>query len=198
MNVQGYILCLSVVTTVEEVRERLREGILHDVEYAFHLYGDSDVVYTAPRWIIAEDIVFFYHTKTSINKIRSLRRKIKKQCASDNDIEELLNYVDESERLYNKYGGKIYAVGKVADRPFESDESSYEHTHFKSRIFAPISDVSELEYPIPLEQFEKVCPLGKQQTITGVFGKAFNELKKMIIRYNDVPCLKGKQHCIYH
>lgn len=187
MNVQAYILNISAIQTIEELKERAENDYLHDIDAALS-YGKNEVSYwTAPSWIISGDIIFFYHAATANTHNKRLRKEVR-----NGDFEDagLLNeYLDYCDELYDKYGGKVFAVGKIGGSPGYS-ETDFEHSHFKSRIFAPVIDIVPLQFPVSRKQFEDFMPITRQQSITFVLGNDFMKLKSIILRYNEVPYLE--------
>lgn len=188
MNVQAYILNISAIQSMEELREMTNGSYAHTVEMPL-MVGKREIdEFTAPKWIMRGDIVFFYHAATANTHNKRLRREVRN--GNFEDAERLNKYLDYCDKLYGKYGGKIYAVGVISETPFYDSDSGWEHPHFKSRIFAPIENVVELHYPISLNQFKEFIPITRQQSVTPVFGNAFMKLKSMICRYNSVPYLE--------
>lgn len=189
MKVQAYILNISAIQTIEELREMTENELVHTVESAMHIGKDEAGSYTAPKWIMQGDIIFFYHAATAHQHNRRLRKEVSN--GNFEDADKLNSYLDYCDNLYKKYGGKIYAVGVVADTAYYSD-AEWEHPHFKTRIFAPITNVVYLEYPLPAKQFKEFLPIATQQAITPVLGNDFMKLKSLILRYNDVPYLQKR------
>lgn len=188
MNVQAYILNISAIQSMEELREMANGGYDHTVEMPL-MVGKREIdEFTAPKWIMRGDIVFFYHAATANTHNKRLRREVRN--GNFEDSERLNKYLDYCDKLYDKYGGKIYAVGVISETPFYDSDSGREHPHFKSRIFAPIENVVKLNYPICLNQFKEFIPITRQQRVTSVFGNDFMKLKSMICRYNSVPYLE--------
>lgn len=187
MNVQAYILNISAIQSIEELREMMSNSYPHTVEMP--LLGSYNEVgwYTAPAWIMDGDIVFFYHAVTANEHNKRLRRKIKH--SGFDDSEELNKYLDYCDDLYKKYGGRIYAVGKVVGNAFYS-ESEWEHSHFKSRIFAPISNVEKLDFLVHADMFKEFIPITRHSGVTPVLGNDFVKLKSVILRYNELSYIK--------
>lgn len=187
MNVQAYILNISGIQTIEELREMVNNGYAHTVEHSI-LMGQNEVSHwTAPKWIMTGDIVFFYHAITANQHTKRLRKQIKN--GDFEDSKKLLEYLDYCDSLYEKYGGKIYAAGIVSDSAYYSD-SGWEHPHFKTRIFAPIENIVNFDYPLSSKQFNDFLPIARQSGVTPVFGNDFMKLKSLILRYNTVPYLE--------
>ena len=190
MNVQAYILNISAIQTIEELQEMVDNDYIHALERTFYGNGEGD--WTAPQWIMQGDIVFFYHAKTANQHNKRLRNYINKHSNEfDSEYQvKLLEYLDYCDNLYNKYGAKIFAVGRVCEKFLYVTDSGWEHPHFKSRIFAPIDNIKELQYPLSVKEFEEFLPIKQQRATTPVFGNDFMKLKELILRYNSIPYLK--------
>lgn len=188
MNVQAYILNISAIQSIEELREMLNGGYAHTVEMPLMLEKQEIQEFTAPKWIMRGDVVFFYHASTASTHNKRLRKEVRNGNFEDSD--KLNEYLDYCDKLYDKYGGRIYAVGVIADNPSYYPDSGWEHPHFKTRIFAPITNVIELDYPVSSKQFKEFLPIARQQGVTPAFGNAFMKLKSLICRYNSVPYLE--------
>lgn len=184
MNVQAYILNISGIQTIDELREMVDNGYAHTADMVLL---DSQGDYTAPKWIMRGDIVFFYHAITANQHTRRLRKEIKN--GDFENSKQLLEYLDYCDSLYEKYGGKIYAVGTVSDTAYYS-ESGWEHPHFKTRIFAPIENIIKLGCPLSSNQFKEFLPISRHGGITPVFGNDFMKLRSLILRYNDIGYLE--------
>ena len=83
-------------------------------------YSAEWVEWTVPKWTVPGDIVLFFHAKTAIQSIRRLETALKKEKEhlSQREYERLWKALQRARLLYQKYGGKILAIGKVAEQPF--------------------------------------------------------------------------------
>ena len=89
--------------------------------------------------------------------------------------------------MYDIFGGSIFAIGRV-NGELLNDNYSYENKmHWRSQIYAPVSDIHVLNNPIFYSDFKSIIEVSKQSSITGVFGDEFAQLKEMIISKNNVP-----------
>lgn len=187
MNVQSYILNISAILSIEELKEMVNGSYAHSVEIPL-LVGKHEIQeFIAPKWITQGDIVFFYHAaKSSIHN-----KRLHKEISNGNfdDAVKMSNYLNYCDKLYDKYGGKIYAIGVVSDTAFNS-YSEWEHPNYRTRIFAPIKGIEELDYPISLKEFEEFIPILNQKIITPVFGEAFTRLKSLVCKYNKIEYLE--------
>lgn len=188
MNIQAYILNISGVKTFDEFMEIVGNGYMHTVEAV--LSNPTDPYFTAPKWIMDGDIVFFCHAKQAKSDNNALRKFIKNNLDMfEDDIDkDCIEYLDYFDDLYKKYGGKIYAVGRICGNPIHSN-ATYEFPHFRNKIFAPIKDVIELQCPIKCDSFSDFLQISRHSGITPVLGNDFTQLKNMILKRNDVPIL---------
>lgn len=187
-NIQSYIANISVSKSFEEIIT-LYEN-LGDITALDQLFEENAYVeWTAPKWIKKDDIVFFMYSVTSIQTIRHLKKDyIQNSNIFSLESQELIKLsLSKSEEMYNKFGGCIFAIGRVTGKLINNDYSTVNDMHWKSQIYAPISDIVFLDNPIPYAIFKAFIDLSKQSSITGVFGTEFDQLKTLIMAKNKVP-----------
>ena len=201
-NVQSFINNISFPATLEELIDYHDDG-LYDVEKV--LAGD-ETSWTAPRWCKIGDIVFFMHTKQSaLLRIRDLSKNLEAEQwkYSDEEYEKLQEWLEHGKEIHKKYGGKIFAIARVAGEPEieeeEDDDDNEENENFSDEganvdyhhligIYADMDNFYLLQTPVDISEFRDFIQIAMQGTITAVFGDAFEKLKKLIISKNpDVP-----------
>lgn len=188
-KVQSYIVNVSFPTSLEEMKELVEGDYYMDMELIL-LFGD--VSFTAPKWAAKGDIVLFYHAKSAITKIRHLKLLLQKEKDEyKENYEGIKKYLDIAEKIYKKYGGTIFAVGKVCEDLKIIKDDPREHLHWRSDIYAPINQITRLDFPVKKDEFEEYVKLSMQRTITPVPGSAFLGIKKLILRYNNVPIIEN-------
>ena len=87
--------------------------------------------------------------------------------------------------LYERYGGKIFAVGKVCSIPKYNHENLKE-LHWGSPIYANYDEVTLLEHPIDISEFREYITVSRGGAITPVLGESFSRLKGSILQRNKV------------
>ena len=128
--------------------------------------------------------MFFFHAKTAIQKVRHLRAQIKKSKEKYVDyLEKFDEILKFAELFYEIYGNKIFGVARVSELP--QYEENAENIHWRSRIYAKMSDFKFLERPTPLEEFNSFLKLASQTSITPVLGDQFDKLKDIVLKDND-------------
>lgn len=203
-NVQSCIINVQFAKTAEEVTDRFWDSMEWspiDILYP-PLTDDVSTVWTVPRWIKTGDIVFFMCAKTSVDHIRrvkkellmkmkTLEEKIAKFEDNSNEDEEtdvqiaydvcklaIRGLIYEEGCVYNKIGGKIFAVGRV-DGTLEYIDTG-EGQHWSGRVYAPISDIFYLNKPLDISDFRTFITVSREGAITPVFGEKFDKLKVMV------------------
>ncbi len=189
MNVQAFINNISFPKTLDELRHYVFEVGRFDMEDILY---NRDTEWTAPKWVVPNDIVFFFHAKTAIAAIRRLEIRLEHENAEDKD--GLLLSLQKAREIYRKFGGKVFAIGRVRERPFIDDFAETENLHWSSKIFAAIGDIYVLDNPIDLNEFSDFIFLSRQSAITAVLGSDFERLKELIFRKNSLPAYVLESH----
>lgn len=181
MNVQAIINNISFPKTLQQLEYFIDENKCFNVE---NILYDKTVEWTVPKWILPNDIVFFFHAKTAIDIIHRLKREL-------NFSKELYRYnllsdwLKRAEDLYHLYGGKIFAVARVKGTPFYYEETFY--LHWNGKIYAEIEDIYVLENPVDISSFSDFIRISRQSSITAVMNEDFKRLKKTISETNKLP-----------
>ena len=183
-EVQAFITNISFPKTMDEFLFFLEDNFHSNVD---DVIKEEYLEWTAPRWSKIGDIVFFMHSKTAISTITKLRTEyLSNKYRYNNKRQELIEKgIEHAINNYKKYGGKIYAIGRIVKPTiydnFYRDEVEL---HWRGRIYAPISDLIILDNPIDISEFNDFIFVSRQSAITGVFGKEFDKLKYLILSKN--------------
>ena len=182
MNVQAIINNISFPKTIDELEWFIKDHGCFNVEDILY---DKIIEWTVPKWMLPNDIVLFFHAKSAIQIIRRLEIELEKNKELyDYDI--LMDRLKHARKLYDLYGGKIFAVSRVIGAPFYVKEES-ELVHWKGRIYAEIGDIQILENPVDISAFSDFIMVSRQSAITAVLGENFETLKKIVSTTNKVP-----------
>ena len=192
MNVQAFINNVSFPKSLKELE--YYADWQFDVET---LMREKTVEWTVPKWAVPGDIVLFFHAKTAIQQIRRLETILKKDNdAGFVDRELLAEALQRARRLYNLYGGKIMAIGRVIAQPFyephpfmSEEEEMEQNIEFRTnrKIFAMVGDIQLLSCPVDIAEFSDFIFVSRQSAITPVVGSDFERLKEIIRARNPVP-----------
>ncbi len=183
--VQAYVSNMSTATSLEELS--LTEGFTLPES----ILTSSTIEWTAPKWAKAGDIVFFMHSKTAISSITALRSKLIKNenviPAPDYDL--LMSYLGHAREIHAKYGGKIFAVGRVCGAPEYVDPNEFvdQILHWKSRDYAAIDNIQVLQTPIDISVFRQYIHLSRGGSVTPLFDTEFDRLRADIGKENELP-----------
>ncbi|MDE5892721.1 MAG: hypothetical protein K2H45_07365, partial [Acetatifactor sp.] len=182
MNVQAIINNISFPKSIDELEWFIKEHGCFNVEDVLY---DEIIEWTVPKWILPNDIVFFFHAKTAIQIIRRLENELVKNKEMY-DYGILMDGLRHARKLYDLYGGKIFAVSRVIGAPFYVEEEG-ELVHWRGRIYAKIGDIQILENPVDISNFSDFIMISRQSAITAVLGENFEKLKKIVSAFNKVP-----------
>lgn len=136
-----------------------------DVE---EVLGASYVEWTASKDAHIGECVFFMHSKTSIDTIRSLKKRCKEMEADiDPDTNKVLTEaLDRAEKLWRSFGRCIFARGKVCGEIIVDNVAREDGLHWRSVYYAPIDDISFIEPPINISEFRDFIKISRTGAIT--------------------------------
>ena len=182
-NVQAIINNVSFPKSLDILRKELGDKGEFDIE----LLKEAEIVdWTVPKWVVEGDIVFFYHAVTAIQSITRMKTELRANpsMADGEEINELLR---RGRALYHLYGGKIFAVGRVVERPYTDDWEQQADMHWNSRIYAEISDLYFFKTPLDKENFFNFINISRRSAVTPVFGEDYEKLKEAAAVKNQLP-----------
>lgn len=187
--VQAYISNISFPNSLDEVYDYAHSFDMDEIIRGGDdgIYEDRKTSWTAPKWCKKGDIVFFMHAKTANTKIHRLKKELLnyKDLYSNSAFWTRMNALIRAKKIYDIYGGKIFAIGKISGEP-TYEETDNENLHWKSKIYASIDDIFLLENPIDISEFNAEIMVSRQSSITPVFGEKFDFIKNLILKKNNI------------
>lgn len=185
--VEAFISNISVPKTLEELDEYYLDG--NDAQILVEDTLSRGITnWSVPRWAKRGDIVLFMHAKmarSSLTRLRSETNAEAEWITTKELKQKRLQALSDQLAFHKKYGGKIYAIGRVNGRP--EIEEVPTGLHFRSKVFCDIDDLYLLEEPIDLSEFSSFIKLNSMCAVTPVFGEPYEDLKSIILSKNDVP-----------
>ena len=86
------------------------------------------------------------------------------QVSLDDDIR--WQALQRARELYKKYGGRIFAIGRISGRPYYDNQEYDDMYHWSSRVYAPIDRIYVLQQPIDISEFSDFLPISTRGAIT--------------------------------
>lgn len=186
-HVQSYINNISVPKSLEELQMYIYGHGCFNVE---NILMEKETNWTCPKWTKIGDIVFFMHAKYGYSYLTALRTELnsKKFKYSKNEYNLMMEWIQRGLDLNKKYGGKIYAIAQVSGMPehcgITDEDDIY---HWKTRIYADMDQVTVLENPIDISEFNDFIMVSRQSAITPIHGEDYLRLKKIMKSKNKIP-----------
>lgn len=177
--VQAFINSIALPGTIEDLLFFIKEGN-HLLDPELILLNSSEV-WSVPRWCKKGDIVLFMITVSSAQAISHVRAEMKKQRDYiQPDDYRILNFgVMREESIYDRYGGTIFAIGKVA--------GNIEIVSGDKRVYARVDNIVILDQPLHYDQFKGKVPVSKGGSITPVYSEKYSLLKDQMSQINSLP-----------
>lgn len=183
--VQSYVSNMSTATSLEELWQT--QGLT----LPENLMNSIDNEWTSPKWAKAGDIVFFMHSKTARTTITRLRSELiqKRDKLSVADYNRLMGYIGHALDIHAKYGGKIFAVGRICGGPeyVQPEDVVNEFLHWKSRNYSAIDNIHVLDHPVDISVFRDYIHISRSGSITPLFDTNFDKLRADIEKENELP-----------
>ena len=198
--VQAAVTCVSFPKTLNKVRDMGKKWLkligkdwITDMDVLLDFPVGKDVGWIAPKWLMAGDILFFYHTESARNVISRLLEKAKQlrysptlrdsvPIKTQQDEMMMVRVMERAARNVESYSGTILGFAEVAGRPARIFD---ELKHFQGTIYAPLADVHTCNYPLAYEGFNDILIINK--TTISVNGSVFNEIKRRLAIKNKLP-----------
>ena len=184
-HIEAFVNNISVPKSLDELYDYYLDGndaqiLVNDVIY------NGSTCWTVPRWAKWGDIVLFMHAKMANSTLTRLRTEVRKQY--DPKSPEAIQFeksIADQLAFHKKYGGRIYAIGRVSGAP--EKQTVDPNSHYKSNIFGSVSGLFLLENPIHISEFNSFITISALSSITPVYGEVYDKLKAIIIEKNNVP-----------
>lgn len=180
--INAHINNISFPKTIEQLENFIYENGCYNVEDIINESETGSVAWTVPRSSAVGDIVLYFHAKTAIQWIRKLETATKTLDEEFHDKNLLFGWLNRARELYSLYGGKIFAIGRICNRP-ECDDYINRY-HWEGRVYAEIEDIYLLETPIDISEFNSFLLVSRQNAITPLPSKEFEKIKQLIASKN--------------
>lgn len=177
----SFINYISFPVSVEELENKLNTDNIMDME---DILNSKLVCWTVSAKCNVGDVIFFIHTKSAKSNIIKVKRDLDLNgCFDERLVKDALL---RAENIYKKYGGSLFAIGRVLGKPKYDGESFDYDTHFKNRTFANIGDITILDRPILTSEITKFYNLAQHYSNVPLKEEIYNQIKQKITEHNSV------------
>lgn len=183
--VQSCITTVSFPETLDGVLNMLKINApvarwSTDLDILLNPESPMPVFWTAPKWLTAGDVIFFYHAKRAKARTRRVLAETEEKFPRKRSLLKVLRRAKETA---DRYAGKIFACASVsgATRRFGEQDK-----HFVSRLYAPAAEIRVFREPLPQEQFNDFVKIGLS-TITPLGKRDFGGIKKLLAARSELP-----------
>lgn len=199
--VQSAVTSVSFPRTLERLRAMglkwlniLGRDWTTDMDILLDFPQGSDVNWIAPKWLMAGDILFFYHTKSALNITKKLYRSALSlnydtelrrtaNIQTQEDAARMAQLLSNSVTMAETYSGTIFGYAEVSGRPIRTFD---ENKHFYGTVYAPLLNVYIFKNPLSVREFSDILRIG-QNTTTPIYGYVFEKLKTKLEANNTIP-----------
>ncbi len=181
----GFINSMSFPKTIKQFEFNMTK--CDEYFNVLDIITSDEVGWTVNDKVKLGDLCFFMHTYTAINNINAIRQELLNKPELKNQ-KYLLTMIEKATNLYNKYGGKIFAIGQVISEPFSEDDDDRVEKYWSSKLYAGIKIVKILKKPIHYDLFKDFIKLN-YGAITNLSQEQLTKLIDVVETTNDIKII---------
>lgn len=168
---------------LDDLIDRFEKGELTNLDMILGHENFIPLEWTVDKDASVGDTVFFMCAKTSVNHMGHLCAVLRSMNLMGTDLYE---FALNQKSAYGKYAGSIVAVGRVADKPFQTDVSGWEAPNWRSPWYAKIDEIELLDKPINISVFRDFIKVSRTGAITKLNEEQQHSLKVLIDTNNQI------------
>lgn len=175
----AFITNIAFPKTLDEVSFYANEVGHFDAE---DVLTENSTEWTAPKDSYPGEMVFFMHSKTSIDTIRHLRKQLHSLQPEIEPAryEILTKALDKGESLYQEIGGCIFAKGIVSGDIIIDESARDSELHWNSVYYAPISNIETFNNPVHISRFRDFIFISRTGAITKLDDQQTSRLLSLV------------------
>lgn len=163
-DVYGFLNNMSFSRTLYQFEKNMEDGEYFNVK---HILTDDFVGWTVDSQAKSGQLCFWMHTSDAITHINNIRNELNEKPTHPK-YDYLMKCLDKAEVLYNRCGGKIFAIGRLIGEPQEEKNETRDYIHWTSKFYGPIYTFYRLNNPIPKEDFAEFAQVKQKGAITNL------------------------------
>lgn len=162
---------------LDDLKDRFNQGKITNLDMILGHKSHRPLEWTVDKEADIGDTVYFMCAKTSVNHMRHLCSVLLSMGQSETD---LYVFALTQRLLYREYAGSIVAVGRVADKPFQTKDSGWEAPYWRSRWYAEIEEIKLLDKPVNISDFRDFISVSKTSAITKLNKEQQQKLEALV------------------
>lgn len=163
---------------LDDLIDRFERGKITNLDMILGNKKFAPLEWTVDKDASIGDTVYFMCAKTSVDHMGHLCALLRNM---EMESEGLYAFALAQRSAYQEYAGSIVAVGKVADKPFQTEASGWEAPYWRRPWYAKIEDMELLSSPVNIADFRDFIKVSRTGSITKLSEQQWRDLQKMII-----------------
>lgn len=173
----AFITNFQAPAEMPDLEDRFKRGGVSNIDMLLRRSQFPTLEWTVDKNAVVGDTVLFLCAKTSVDHIGHLCAQMKRAAQ---DGSALGRFAAEQRALYKEYAGCIVAVGRVADKPFQTEASGWAAPYWRSPWYAKIDRIRLLDTPVPICQFREFIAVSRTGAITRLNADQWGKLRDVI------------------
>lgn len=172
---------------LDDLIDRYERGKITNLDMILGHKNFIPVEWAADKDAAVGDTVYFMCAKTSADHMGHLCAVLRSMDLVGTD---LYAFALTQRSAYREYAGSIVAVGRVADKPFQTDVSGWESPYWRSPWYAKIEEIELLDKPVNISDFRAFIKVSRTGAITKLNAEQHQKLETLINSTNH--CREAK------
>lgn len=163
---------------------------------------DPDLIWTAPKWMTARDLLFMYDAKSAGRSVRRLLREMRDLDGAVNrnvrpqvagltgqdsiSLRKLVHMLERANVQSEKYSGTIFGCAEISGAAEYYADDDVER-HYSGRSSVPLGQVHIFDRPLPAEELADFLRIEQSTPNTPLYSEQFDGIKQRLARHNQLP-----------
>lgn len=162
---------------LDDLIDRYERGKITNLDIVLGYKGFTPLEWTVDKDAAVGDTVYFMCAKTSADHMSHLCAVLRSMDLVGTD---LYAFALSRKAAYREYAGCIVAVGRIADKPFQTDVSGWESPHWRSPWYAKIEEIEPVDKPINISAFRDFIKVSRTGAITKLNAEQSRKLEIIV------------------
>lgn len=162
---------------LDDLIDRYERGKITNLDMVLGHKKFAPLEWTVDKDASIGDTVYFMCAKTSADHMGHLCALLRNMGMEG---EDLYAFALTQRSAYREYAGSIVAVGRVGEKPFQTEVSGWGSPYWRSPWYAKIEDMELLNTPVNIAQFRDFIKVSRTGAITRLNMEQHQKLQELI------------------
>lgn len=172
----AFIINFQSPFELDDLWDRYEKDGLTNIDHILH-FEDTLGEWTVHKDAKVGDRVFFMCAVTSKDHMGHVCAEVRR---SEEVPHEIVAFAEKERELYRRYAGTIVAVGRIAEEPFQSDDSGYANPVWRTPWYARIGNLQLLDKLVSIDESRSFIKVSRTGSITKLDKNQEDALEELV------------------